>query len=97
MSSYRWAANRRYILLAGPVKLTWDGRHEAPHYIYKPATQQLWPLAGNNPGLRHVQLSPDSEHAGYVLENNLYITALRDRTTRAVTSDGDANIFQRHL
>ena len=93
MSSYRWAANRQYILLAGPVNLTWDGRHEAPHYIYEPATDQLWPLAGNNPGLRHVQLSPDGEHAGYVLENNLYITALKDRATRAVTSDGDANIF----
>ena len=93
MSSYRWAANRSYILLAGPVNLTWDGRLEAPHYIYEPAAQQLWPLAGNNPGLRHVHLSPDGEHAGYVLDNNLYITALRDRTTRAVTSDGDANIF----
>ncbi len=93
MSSYRWAARRQYILLAGPVNLTWDGRHEAPHYIYEPATAQLWPLAGDNPGLRHVQLSPDGEHAGYVLENNLYITALKDRTTRAVTTDGDSNIF----
>ena len=93
MSSYRWAARRQYILLAGPVNLTWDGRHEAPHYIYEPATALLWPLAGDDPGLRHVQLSPDGEHAGYVLENNLYITALKDRTTRAVTTDGDSNIF----
>ena len=93
MSSYRWAAKRQYILLAGPVNLTWDGRHEAPYYIYEPVTDQLWPLAGNNPRLLNVRLSPDGEHVGYVLENNIYITALADRTTRAVTTDGDANIF----
>ena len=93
ISRYQWAANDQYILLAGPVNLTWDGRNEAPYYIYEPDTNKLWPLADNNPGLRDVYLSPDGEHVGYVLENNLYITALEDRTTRVVTSDGDSNIF----
>ena len=93
MSSYQWAVKRRYILLAGPVNLTWDGRNEAPYYIYEPATNQLWPLAASNPGLRNVFISPDGKHVGYVLDNNIYITALKDRTTRAVTSDGDSNIF----
>ena len=93
MSSYRWGADRRYVLLAGPVNLTWDGRREASYYIYEPGTKQLWPLADNNPRLLNVRLSPDGKHAGYVLDNNIYITELNNRTTRAVTEDGDANIF----
>ena len=93
LSSCRWSADRRYLLLAGPARVTWDGRNEAPYFIYEPNTKQLWPLADNNPHLLTVRLSPDGEHVGYVLENNIYITALKDRTTRAVTSDGDANIF----
>ena len=93
LSSCRWSADRRYLLLAGPARVTWDGRNEAAYFIYEPDTKQLWPLAENNPRLLNVRLSPDGEHVGYVLENNIYITALKDRTTRAVTSDGDANIF----
>ncbi len=93
LSSCRWSADRRYLLLAGPARVTWDGRNEAPYFIYEPDSGELWPLAENNPRLLNVQLSPDGEHVGYVLENNIYITELKDRTTRAVTSDGDANIF----
>lgn len=93
ISRSHWTTDRRYLLLAGPVKLTWDGRREAPYYIYEPAGKELWPLAGNNPTLLNVQLSPDGKRVGYVLDNNIYITELSSRSTRAVTTDGDANIF----
>ena len=93
MSRYQWAAERNHILLAGPVNLTWDGRQEAPYYIYEPVAKKLWPLADNNLGLRNVYLSPDGKHVGYVLENNIYVTELKTRATRAVTTDGDSNIF----
>ena len=93
MSRCQWADERQYMLLAGAVNLTWDGNNEASHYIYEPDTNTLWPLAGNDPRLLNVRLSPDSNHVGYVLENNIYITELSSRSTRAVTTDGDANIF----
>ena len=93
MSSYQRAADGQYILLAGPVHLTWDGRNEASYYIHEPGKNKLWPLADNNPHLLNVRLSPDGSRVGYVLENNIYITELGNRTTRAVTTDGDANIF----
>ena len=93
LSSCRWSADRRYLLLAGPVRVTWDGRNEAAYFIYEPDTKQLWPLAENNPRLLNVQISPDGARVGYVLDNNIYVTELDDRTTRTVTTDGDANIF----
>ena len=93
LSSCRWSADRRYLLLAGPARVTWDGRNEAAYFIYEPDTKQLWPLAENDPRLLNVQISPDGARVGYVLDNNIYVTELDDRTTRTVTTDGDANIF----
>ncbi len=93
LSSCRWSADRRYLLLAGSVRVTWDGRNEAAYYIYEPDSGELWPLAENNPRLLNVQISPDGAHVGYVLDNNIYVTELDDRTTRTVTTDGNSNIF----
>ena len=93
MSRYEWSSDQKYLLLTGPVNLTWDGRKEAPYYVYEVANRKLWPLANNNPTLRNVKLSPDSRHVGYVLDNNLYVTELKNQNTIAVTTDGDANIF----
>ena len=93
LSSCRWSADRRYLLLAGPVRVTWDGRTEAAYYIYEPDSGELWPLAENNPRLLNVQISPDGARVGYVLDNNIYVAEFGNRTTRAVTTDGDANIF----
>ena len=93
MTRCRWTTDRRYILLAGPVTTTWDGRNEAAYYIYEPDSGELWPLAENNPHLLNVQLSPDGAQVGYVLDNNIYVTELGNRNTRAVTTDGNADIF----
>jgi dipeptidyl-peptidase-4 len=93
LSYYQWSKDRNYLLLRGPSNLTWDGRSEAPFYIYESATQTLWPLAVGNPTLRNVQLSPDGSRIGYVLENNLYIADLKNQATRAITTDGSADIF----
>ena len=93
MSGCQWAAGGQYILLAGPVNTTWDGRSEAPYYIYEPDGKELWPLAGTNPRLLNVRLSPDGARVGYVLDNNIYITELDSRATRAVTTDGNENVF----
>lgn len=93
MTRCRWTADRRYLLLAGPVSTTWDGRNEAAYYIHEPGSGELWPLADNNPRLLNVRLSPDGARVGYVLDNNIYVTELGSRSTRAVTTDGDANVF----
>ncbi len=92
-SRYQWTADHNYLLITGPVNITWDNESEAPHHIYEAATKKLWPLADNNPALRNVYLSPDGKRVGYVLDNNLYITDLNSGATQAVTTDGSADIF----
>lgn len=93
MSNYQRSAYDDFLLLKGPVRLTWDNVREAPYYIYTTANKELWPLADASTALRNVYLSPDGRQVGYVLDNNIYITELKTRSTRAVTTDGSSDIF----
>ncbi len=96
-SWFRWAKGEAYLLVRGPLKLTWDGRHEAAYYLYNARDRSISALADEDAALRNVQLSPDGRFVGYVRENNLYITGITDGQVRAVTSDGDENIFNGFL
>jgi dipeptidyl-peptidase-4 len=93
MSRYQWTQDRDFLLIMGPVTITWDSVREAPYYIYETATGKLWAVADNSPSLRNVYLSPDGKRVGYVLENNLYITDLKGKSTHAITTDGSPDIF----
>lgn len=93
MSRYQWTTDRDFLLITGPMSLTWDSENEAAFYVYETATKRLWSLADNNPTLRNVNLSPDGKRVGYVLDNNLYIVDLNNQSTQAVTTDGSADIF----
>lgn len=93
MSSYDWAPDRRYLLIAGPQTRTWDSVMEGPHYIHDVQGGTTRALASGRKTLRNVQLAPDGRHVGYVLENNLYLTEVETGDTRAVTTDGSADIF----
>lgn len=92
MSGYTWSRDRLLLLVTGPVTTTWDSVREAPHYLYEVETEELRPLA-DRAALRNVSLSPDGEHVGYVLENDLYVVDVDSGEKRAVTTDGSANIF----
>jgi len=93
MSRYRWTNDRRFLLITGPETVTWDNVVEAPHYLYEIATGELRPLADDRTALRNVQLSPDGRHVGYVFDNDIYVAEVAGGSSRAVTSDGSADIF----
>ena len=93
MSRYQWANNRRFLLVTGPQIRTWDSVIEAPHYVYDAQSKSTIALADGSTALRNVHLSPGGKHVAYVLENNLYVVELSTGTLRAVTTDGNADIF----
>lgn len=93
LSGYSYTADRQYLLIDGPISRTWDSIFEGPRYIYNTADQSLTALAAGSNHLRNVYLSPTGTHVGYVLDNNLYIMALKSGETRALTSDGSADIW----
>jgi len=83
MSRYQWTTDRDFLLITGPMSLTWDSENEAVFYVYETATKRLWSLADNSPTLRNVNLSPDGKRVGYVLDNNLYIVDLNNQSFAA--------------
>jgi len=93
MSGFHYSPERKYLLISGPIKRTWDSIMEGPYYVYDTTTRSLQPLAEGAPTLRNVFMSPTGTHAGYVLENNLYVTDLTSGKTQAVTTDGSADIW----
>ncbi len=93
MSRYQWSNDRQFLLIAGPETLTWDSVIEAPYFVYDSARKSTTALAAGSTALRNVTLSPHEKHVAYVLDNNLYVTELESGKTRAVTTDGSANIF----
>jgi dipeptidyl-peptidase-4 len=93
MSRYQWTPDRDFLLITGPVTLTWDNFNEASNYVYVVASKKLWRLAADSADLRNVFLSPDGQRVAYVLENNLYVVDLKSGSTRAVTTDGSPDIF----
>ena len=93
MSSYQWSDDRRFLLITGPVNRTWDSIREAPRWVYDNLNKSMMAMAGENTALRNVYLSPDGKHAGYVLDNNLYVADLEKGHVHAVTTDGSENIF----
>jgi dipeptidyl-peptidase 4 len=92
-SRYEWTEDRRFLLVTGPTRRTWDSVIEAPYWIYDTRKEQLRALAEGSDSLRNVRLSPDGRHVGYVSDNDVYIAELDSGETRAVTSDGSSNIF----
>ncbi|MEJ8566158.1 S9 family peptidase [Elongatibacter sediminis] len=93
VSGHTWSPDRRFLLLDGPRERTWDSVFQGPHYVVDVATGTVSALDGGNTQLRNVQLSPAGRHVGFVRDNNLFITDLVSGDTRAVTTDGNADIF----
>jgi dipeptidyl-peptidase 4 len=90
---YEWTRDRRFLLVTGPTRRTWDSVIEAPYWIYDTRSKKLRVLAEGSDSLRNVHLSPDDRHVGYVRDNDPYITELDSGDTRAVTANGSPNIF----
>lgn len=93
VTDVQWHADSGVALLRGPVKVTWHGYEDAAYYVYDKAGNEAWPLAGADVALRHVKLSPDGLRAGFVRDNNLYVSDLRARKESAITGDGGEDVF----
>ena len=84
MSSYQGAADGQYILLAGPVHLTWDGRNEASHYIHEPDT--------NKHGVERWMDSFENNPQGYYEVNLMNFADKLQGNLLLIHGTGDENV-----
>ncbi|RMI25798.1 MAG: S9 family peptidase, partial [Calditrichaeota bacterium] len=93
MSAYRTTGQQEYLLITGPVQQIWRHSYKAPYYLYHIRTGRLTALAGHDPDLQNVALSPDGKWVAYVKENNLYVAEVATGKSRQLTFDGSENIL----
>jgi len=85
-SSYTFSDDESQVLLATEVEPIFRRSRLGIYYVYDIASKELVKIAEAK--IQEPTLSPDGSKAGYVLDNNLYVMDLTDRTTKQVTTDG---------
>lgn len=93
LTDFQWQSENSVLLLQGLVTTDWQGYRSAPWYIYQISKKTLRPLGGEGQQLQLVKLSPSGPRAGFVVDNNIYIADLESGKYKAVTNDGDGDIF----
>ena len=85
-SSYTFSDDESQVLLATEVEPIFRRSRLGIYYVYDIASKELVKIAEAK--IQEPTLSPNGSKVGYVLDNNLYVMDLTDRTTKQVTTDG---------
>ena len=93
LSDFRWQPDGDLFLLQGQVTTDWQGYRSAPWYVYHGKDIRLHPLGEAGQALQIVKLAPNGRHAGFVVDNNIYVVNLNSGKIKPVTSDGNDDIF----
>lgn len=93
LTDFKWLPSSDLFLLQGEISTDWQGYQSAVWYVYKSNAKKLRPLGNQGQALQLVKLAPDGKHAGFVVDNNVYVANLDSGQTKPVTSDGSADIF----
>jgi dipeptidyl-peptidase-4 len=86
-SSYTFSDDESKVLLATEVEPIFRRSRLGIYYIYDIASKELVKIAETK--IQEPTLSPNGSKVAYVLDNNLYVMDLADRTTKQVTTDGN--------
>ena len=93
LTDFQWQPENNVLLLRGPVTTDWQGYRSAPWYAYQINEKTLRPLGEESQQLQLVKLSPGGRYVGFVVDNNIYIVDIESGKSKAVTNDGDGNVF----
>lgn len=85
-SSYSFSDDESQVLLATEVEPIFRRSRLGIYYVYDIASKNLVKIAETK--IQEPTLSPDGSKVAYVLDNNLYVMDLADRSTKQITADG---------
>jgi len=86
-SSYTFSDDESKVLLATEVEPIFRRSRLGIYYVYDIASKDLIKISETK--IQEPTLSPDGSKVAYVLDNNLYVMNLANRTTKQVTTDGN--------
>ncbi|WP_421808719.1 S9 family peptidase [Flagellimonas sp.] len=86
-SSYTFSDDESKVLLATEVEPIFRRSRLGIYYVYDIASKDLIKISETK--IQEPTLSPDGSKVAYVLDNNLFVMDLADRTTKQVTTNGN--------
>jgi dipeptidyl-peptidase-4 len=93
MTAYQTTGQQNLLLITGERRQIWRHSYAAPYYLYDVRSQSLTPLAGGDPDLQNVALSPHGRLVAYVKDSNLFVAPVDGGTPQQLTSDGGDQIL----
>ncbi len=92
-SDYSISGSGAKIMLKSNARRVWRDYDLANYFIYDIDKKQALPVRGDGNRIMHPKLSPDETMVGYVFENNIYVTDLKNKKTARITNDGSEIIL----
>ena len=93
MTAYQTTARQHTLLITGGRRQIWRHSFAAPYYLYSVTSKSLTPLAGGDPNLQNVALSPHGRMVAYVKDSNLYVAPVDGGEPKQLTKDGSDQIL----
>ncbi len=93
LESYQFSSDgSRLLIFANSVRV-WRQNTKGEYYIWDISRRRLDPVS-TQPGLQmFAKFSPDGRYVGFVRDNNIFVTDVRNGRERQLTFDGDENVI----
>lgn len=95
ISNYEWSSDGKKLLIFTNTKRVWRQNTRGDYWVLDLNDQSLHKLGGNaEPStLMFAKFSPDRNHVGYIIKNNIYVEDLKSHRIQQLTKDGSQTII----
>ena len=93
IESYEFSPDGTKLVIFTNSVRVWRQNTRGEYYVWDLRERRLTPV-GQEPGLQQfAKFSPDGKYVGFVRDNNIFVTEIKNRRERQLTFDGDDNII----
>jgi dipeptidyl-peptidase-4 len=96
IDDYQWSKDQNLLLIYTNAKYVWRDKTRGEYWVMNLKEGDLWKLGGEQSAASQMmfgKFSPDSSKFAYVLNNNIYVQNVIDKSIQALTSDASESII----
>jgi dipeptidyl-peptidase-4 len=93
IEDYQWSADERKLLIYTNSQRVWRENTRGKYYVWDLDRRALTPVSSQNGWQMFAKFSPDGSKAGFVRDNDLYVTDLATGRETRLTHDGGEQII----
>ena len=93
IESYEFSDDGSKLLVFTNSERVWRQNTRGTYYVWDFGRRELRPVSERPGGQMFAKFSPDGRHVGFVRDNNIFVTEIRNGRERQVTFDGSENVI----